>query len=136
MWAIFGEITALGRYSNKNLCSIMSRMEHYRVRDGVQRRIHKEYVDVVAHFTKGGSFEPIAVCWKDGRTFPIDEILEIGAFGPPKHGKREMRYRIRFGGHETELYLERRDGRPMTSEPETLRWWVFAFDRKPKPRRG
>lgn len=110
-------------------------MDHYRVRDGVQRRIHKEYVDVVAHFTKGGSFEPIVVCWKDGRTFPIDEIVEMGVFGPLKHGKREMRYRIRFGDHETELYLERRDGRPMTGELETLRWWVFAFDRKPKPRR-
>ena len=114
----------------------MSRMEHYRVRDGVQRRIHKEYVDVVAHFTKGGSFEPIAVCWKDGRTFPIDEIMETGVFGPPKYGKEDLKYRIRFGDHETKLYLERREARPLSGEPETLRWWVFAFDRKPKPRRG
>lgn len=111
-------------------------MEHYRVRDGVQRRIHKEYVDVVAHFTKGGSFEPIAVCWKDGRTFPIDEIVETGVFGPLKHGKEDLKYRIRFGDHETELYLERHEARPMSGEPETLRWWVLAFDRKPKPRRG
>ena len=29
-------------------------------------------------FAKSGDFEPIAVCWKDGRTFPIDEILEVG----------------------------------------------------------
>ena len=72
---------------------------------------------MIARFAKDGDFEPIAVCWKDGRTFFIDEILEIGAFGPPKHGKRE-------------LYLERRDGRPMTGELETLRWWVLAFDRK------
>lgn len=85
---------------------------------------------MIARFAKDGDFEPIAVCWKDGRTFFIDEILEIGAFGPPKHGKREMRYRVRFGDHETELYLERRDGRPMTGELETLRWWVLAFDRK------
>lgn len=46
-----------------------------------------------------------------------------------------MKYRISFGGHETELYLERHEARPMSGEPETLRWWVFAFDRKPKPRR-
>ena len=110
----------------------MCRMEHYRVRDGVQRRIHKEYVDVIARFAKDGGFEPISVCWKDGRTFVIDEVLEIGAFGPPKQGKREMRYRIRFGDHETEIYLERCDGRPMTGELEKFRWWVLAFDRKAK----
>ena len=48
--AIIGEITASARYSKKNLCSIMSPMEHYRLRDGVRRLIHKEYVDVVAPF--------------------------------------------------------------------------------------
>lgn len=92
MRAIFGEIMAFVRYSSKNLCSIIGPMEHYRVRDGVQRRIHKEYVDVVAHFTKGGDFEPIAVCWKDGRTFPIDEIVETGIFGPLKYGKEDLKY--------------------------------------------
>ena len=110
-------------------------MEHYRVRDGVRRRIHKEYVDVVARFAKCGDFEPIAVCWKDGRAVHIDEILETGVFSPLKYGKQVLKYRIRFGDHETELYLERHEARPMSGEPETLRWWVFAFDRKPKPRR-
>lgn len=58
-----------------------------------------------------------------------------GVFGPLKHGKEDLKYRISFGDHETELYLERHEARPMSGEPETLRWWVFAFDRKPKPRR-
>ena len=58
-----------------------------------------------------------------------------GVFGPLKHGKEDLKYRISFGDHETELYLERHEAHPMSGEPETLRWWVFAFDRKPKPRR-
>ena len=110
----------------------MSHMEHYRIRDGVQRRIHKEYVDVVARFAKSGDFEPIAVCWKDGRIFRIDEILETGVFSPLKYGKQVLKYRIRFGDHEPELYLERHEARPMNGEPESLKWWVFAFDHKSK----
>ena len=106
--------------------------EHDRERGCSAQLVSSRLVDVVARFVKSGGFEPIAVCWKDGRTFPIDEILEVGVFGPPKRGRQVLKYRIRFGDHETELYLERCEARPMSGEPEALRWWVFALDRKPK----
>lgn len=91
--------------------------------------MHKRYVDVFARFDADGTVEPVVVCWVDGRSFPVDEVLEAGPFGPLHHGKQTMRYRVRFGGHETDLYLERTEARPAIGEPETLRWWVYAFDR-------
>ena len=71
----------------------------YRQTDGKTRRVHKQYVDVVARILAG-------------------------------HGIRTATYKVRFGGHATELYLEdqtreRADG----SQAHVMRWWVWAFDR-------
>lgn len=96
------------------------------------RRVHREYVDVVARFARDGAIDPVCVMWRDGRSFPIDEVVERGAFGVRPEGRQTARYRVRFGRHETCLYLERMqrasapDRSPDTSE--TLRWWVYAFD--------
>ena len=39
-------------------------------------------------------------------------------------------YKVRFGGHATELYLEDQAcGRPDGSQAHVMRWWVWAFDR-------
>ena len=84
----------------------------YRQTDGKTRRVHKQYVDVVARILAGGQVVPVTVCWVDGRCFTIDEIIST------------------IGGHATELYLEdqtreRADG----SQAHVMRWWVWAFDR-------
>ncbi len=96
--------------------------------DGTRRRVHREYVDVVCRFRAGGEIEPVAVQWRDGRTFRVDEVLEPGEFGARTRGRSQARYRVRFGGHETDLWLERTDPVPSMQEPERLRWWVFAYD--------
>lgn len=93
------------------------------------RRVHREYVDVVVRFGRDGALEPVCVAWRDGRSFPIDEVLEFGRFGPTMaHGCQTARYRVRLGSHETDLYLERRAAQPALGEDETLRWWVNAYD--------
>lgn len=63
--AVFGLKTSLCSQFKQERCSIIISADHYRVRDGVQRRIHKEYLDLVARFAESGDSEPIAVCWKD-----------------------------------------------------------------------
>ena len=105
----------------------MSRMGTYVTYRSGERR-HREYVDVVVRFGRDGAIEPLCVSWRDGRSFVIDEVLETGAFGTSMRGIQTARYRIRFGSHETDLYLERRAPRPEVSEPERLRWWVNARD--------
>ena len=99
--------------------SIIGGME-YRQTDGKTRRVHKQYVDVVA----------VTVCWVDGRCFTIDEIVSTTGFGLTVHGIRTATYRVRFGGHATELYLEDQTReRPDGSQAHLMRWWVWAFDR-------
>lgn len=112
-----------------NMRSIIGGME-YRQTDGKTRRVHKQYVDVVARILAGGQVVPVTVCWVDGRCFTIDEIISTTGFGLMVHGIRTAIYKVRFGGHATELYLEdqtreRADG----SQAHVMRWWVWAFDR-------
>ena len=78
----------------------------YRQTDGKTRRVHKQYVDVVARILAGGQVVPVTVCWVDGRCFTIDEIISTTGFGLTVHGIRTATYKVRFGGHATELYLE------------------------------
>lgn len=104
------------------------RMEYKTDSEGLRRRVHRENVDVIVHVRKDGSIEPVMVIWRDGRSFVIDEILEMGEFGEKVRGRKTACYRIRFGNHETELYLERREARPEVSQAEAERWWVYAYD--------
>lgn len=102
----------------------------YRQTDGKTRRVHKQYVDVVARILAGGQVVPVAVCWVDGRCFTIDEIVSTTGFGLTVHGIRTATYKVRFGGHATELYLEdQARERPDGSQTHVMRWWVWAFDR-------
>lgn len=100
----------------------------YVTRNGRRRRVHKEYVGVVVRLTDEGRVDPLAVLWPDGRVFRIDEVIERGRPGPMRNGVDNARYRVRFGRHETELYLEHRRGVEAFGECDTLRWWVFAAD--------
>lgn len=100
---------------------------------GNRWRVHREYVDVIARFDRFGSVEPVSVIWRDGRRFPVDEVIDTAICDdrlPP--GRSRLRYRVRFGGHETDLFLERG---PARGGGEALRWWVRARDQvRPGPR--
>lgn len=75
---------------------------------GMRRRAHKKYVQAICHIGREGRVEPAAVMWPDGRRFSIDEVLEHGTYGADIGGTRQARYRVRFGRHEADLYLERK----------------------------
>ena len=87
----------------------------YRQTDGKTRRVHKQYVDVVARILAGGQVVPVTVCWVDGRCFTIDEIVSTAGFGLTVHGIRTATYKVRFGGHATEVVSGGPDAR-------TTRW--------------
>lgn len=103
-------------------------VEYKNAADGTRRRVHREDVDVVTRFHADGTLIPVAVLWRDGRSFRVDEMVRAGEFGAEVHGRRQARYRVRIGGHATDLYLEYRSAAPAMGEPASLRWWVFAYD--------
>lgn len=102
-------------------------MEYIATEEG-RRRVHKMYVDVVVRVNDEGRVDPLAVCWPDGRCFRIDEIMARGTFGAPVRGVSNARFRVRFGGHETDLHCERREGVAAMGQPDIDRWWVYARD--------
>ena len=105
-------------------------MEYVTLTSGERRRVHREYVDVYARFGRDGAVEPVCVMWKDGRSFRVDEVLEVGPHGAPCGGRQTTRFRVRFGRHVTSLYLERREGETgiAADGSQLLRWWVNAYD--------
>ena len=95
---------------------------------GRMRRVRKRYVDVVARMREDGSFEPLSVAWRDGRSFKVTEVVEAGEFRPGFDGVFLARYRIRIVDRKTSLYLEQRLNRPETGLPPSVRWWVYEFE--------
>ena len=64
-------------------------MEYSMRTDGTRVRVHRVDVDVVARFERDGSIVSVCVQRLDGRSFPVDEVLEAAPFsGPPLHGRR------------------------------------------------
>lgn len=95
--------------------------------EGRRRRAHKRYVDVFMRLTDEGRFDPLIVMWPDGRAFPISEVLDRGSFGPVYRGVSTARYRVRIGGHVTNLFLERHVFEEKIGKPPVVRWWVEAY---------
>ena len=73
--------------------------------------------------TRGDSI----LLWPDGRAFPITEVLDRGSFGPAFRGVSTARYRVRIGGHVTNLFLERHVFDATLGKPPVVRWWVEAY---------
>ena len=83
----------------------------------------RRYVDVIARWRDDGRIEPLMVCWPDGRSFQVDEVIGSPASdtfsGAPVHTQR---YTVRIGGRVTHLYLERR----AEGKGAGVRWFVEA----------
>lgn len=103
----------------------------YRQTDGKTRRVHKQYVDVVARILAGGQVVPVAVCWVDDVVLQSMKLSRPPGLAWTVHGIRTATYKVRFGGHATELYLEdqTRERAGQGSQAHVMRWWVWAFDR-------
>ena len=81
----------------------------------------RRYVDVIARWRDDGRVEPLAVCWPDGRSFQVDEVIGTPASDTfPDAPTRTQRYTVRIGGRVTHLYLERR----IEEKDARLRWFV------------
>lgn len=56
-------------------------MEYVTTTYGERRRIHREYVDIYCRMGRDGQILPVRILWRDGRSFPVDEVVEPGAAG-------------------------------------------------------
>ena len=66
----------------------------------------KVFVNVLARYDTEGGIVPVSVTWEDGRTFPVDRVLEMRPAASLKVGGAGLRYRGRIGRSETYLFLE------------------------------
>lgn len=100
------------------------------------RQVHrnKRYVDVLARHTFDGVIIPYAVCWIDGKTYFIDEIVRVDDPWPDHHGCWQVRYVIRLAGHETDLYLEQIIRDKESDKIAKERWWVMAIENRDRKR--
>ena len=78
-------------------------------------------MDVIARWRDDGRIEPLTVCWPDGRSFQVEEVLgEPASDTFPDAEVRTLRYTVRIGGRVTHLYLERCG----EGDSSQVRWFV------------
>ena len=85
----------------------------------------KHYVDVIMRLRDDGRIVPLSVCWDDGRTFHIDQVLDGPISNAPRSAnRRTLRYTVRIGRRCTNLFLECEAGEGAPIATRTLRWYV------------
>lgn len=77
----------------------------------------RHYVQVVASMDVDGRMLPRCVVWDDGRSYPVDEVLDVRREASTKAGGCGERYLVRMGSEVKKLYCEGR------------RWFVEAKPR-------
>ncbi len=118
-----------------NKCSIILSMSHiYKTSNGKSVRQYKRYVDVLLRHTSLGGMIPYAICWVDGRTYYIDEVLNVEDPWPDCKGHWEVKYTIRLADHVTDLYLEQTIRDKDSDEIAKARWWVMAVEYRDRNR--
>lgn len=97
-----------------------------RIKAGDFRHVaSRRYVDVLCRFARFGEIEPLAVLWPDGHRYDIDEVLGVELVAKSGNGPGQQLWHVRFGGHETDIWLERPAA--MAGNPERMRWWVRSL---------
>ena len=66
----------------------------------------KRYVEVLARTDEDGRITPVSVIWEDGRTFAIDQVLDVRQAASLKVGGTGVRYLIRIGQATAYLFYE------------------------------
>lgn len=85
----------------------------------------KHYVDVIMRLRDDGRIVPLSVCWDDGRTFHIDQVLDGPISNSPRSAnRRTLRYTVRIGRRRTNLFLECEAGEGAPIATRALRWYV------------
>ncbi len=54
----------------------------------------KHYVDVIMRLRDDGRIVPLSVCWDDGRTFHIDQVLDGPISNAPRSANRRTLHRV------------------------------------------
>lgn len=103
---------------------------YVRTVNGKSLRLYKRYVDVLLHHTSLGGMVPYAVCWVDGRTYFIDEVMNVDDPWPDGRGHWQARYKIRLADHVADLYLEQAICDKDSDEIAKERWWVMAVEHR------
>lgn len=73
---------------------------------GMQEIRRKVYVSVLAEMTPTGYAQPRVITWEDGTHYEIDQVKDVRKAASLKAGGAGIRYRVRIGRTETNLYLE------------------------------
>ena len=63
-------------------------------------------MEVLARIDEDGCITPVSITWEDGRTFPIDRVLDRRQAASLKVGGTGMRYLVRIGQTTTYLFHE------------------------------
>lgn len=71
------------------------------------RYTERTYVTVNSDFDPTGYMQPRSVTWKDGRTFPIEAILDFHPAAYVPHA--DCCYTVLIHGEEKHLYFEKTD---------------------------
>lgn len=76
--------------------------------DGTKARERRtrRYVQVLATFDVDGRVMPRVITWPDGRTFMVDEVVDIRQEAASKAGGTGVRYAVRIGATLTNLFKE------------------------------
>lgn len=72
--------------------------------------VHKEIVEISAHFDLTGKMTPERVYWQDGRIYEIDKITDVRRAASLKAGGVGIRYTCRIHGKETYVWYDDVDG--------------------------
>ena len=67
----------------------------------------KAYVPVKVDFREDGVMLPRIITWEDGRSYPIDRVIDIRPAHAAKAGGQGDRYTIQVHGARTYLFFER-----------------------------
>lgn len=81
----------------------------------------KTYVDVDVRFGRDGSMRPSAIIWEDGKSYEIDDLLDMRAAFSAKAGGHGDMYLIRIGRSICRLFFERN---PYRGSGCIGRWFV------------
>ena len=66
----------------------------------------KVYIDVNVAFRSDGSMLPRSILWSNGRTYPIDRVLNVRACNAARCGGQGDRYTVMMRGQRRYLYFE------------------------------